>query len=371
MTRLLVVGDALLDRDVAGTVERICPDAPVPVVDVVGERSRPGGAGLAAALLAADGVDVVLLTALAADAAGRELRDALERSGVEVLDLGLEGTTPEKVRVRAAGQSLLRLDRGTGGPVGTLTPSLRGALAAGVDGVLVADYGRGVAAAPDVRAALAGLPPRVPIVWDPHPRGPEPIPGVRLVTPNAAEAARLVPEVAGDDVAAATARAATLAERWRVTAVVVTRGARGALLAGHDGPPFVVPAPPVDGGDPCGAGDRFAGAAALALAAGALIPRRWSGRWRARRRSWRPVARTASPPDGPPPRRHHRRLRPSSARPTSTRWWAQCGRRAARWSPPAGASTSSTPATSGCCRRHAGSATAWWCCSTPTCRCPG
>lgn len=271
MTRILVIGDALLDRDIEGTVERVCPDAPVPVVDARSERVRAGGAGLAASLLASDGVDVVLLTALGDDGPATELRCALEGCGVEVVDLGLEGSTPEKVRIRAAGQSLLRLDRGGGGTVGPLVPSLRAGLT-GLDAVLVADYGRGVAAAADVRSWLGKLSPSVPIVWDPHPRGPAPVRSVRLATPNAAEAARLEPDVAGDGHAAVTARAESLAQRWQATAVVVTMGARGALLAGHDGPPFVVSAPAVSDGDPCGAGDRFAGTAALALATGALIP---------------------------------------------------------------------------------------------------
>ncbi|MDX6658199.1 MAG: D-beta-D-heptose 7-phosphate kinase / D-beta-D-heptose 1-phosphate adenosyltransferase, partial [Solirubrobacteraceae bacterium] len=70
---LVVVGDALLDRDLLGTVDRICPDAPVPVVDVRAERLRPGGAALAAALLALDGADVELLTAIADDEPGAQL----------------------------------------------------------------------------------------------------------------------------------------------------------------------------------------------------------------------------------------------------------------------------------------------------------
>ena len=61
---LVVVGDTLLDRDLVGTVDRLCPDAPVPVVDEPVEHSRPGGAGLAALLAASDGRDVVLVTAL-------------------------------------------------------------------------------------------------------------------------------------------------------------------------------------------------------------------------------------------------------------------------------------------------------------------
>jgi rfaE bifunctional protein nucleotidyltransferase chain/domain/rfaE bifunctional protein kinase chain/domain len=273
MTRapLVVVGDALLDRDLEGRAGRLAPDAPVPVVDDPAERRRPGGAALAATLAARlDGRAVVLVTALADDEAGAALRELLELAGVEVVDLGLAGRTPEKIRVRADGHSLLRLDRATRpGRVGPLGPAGRRALA-GAGAVLVADYGRGVAAEPGVRAALAGLPRRRPLVWDPHPRGPAPVPGARLATPNRAEAAGFVPEVDGDDLAAVTARARLLAERWAAAGIAVTLGPRGALLVEGAGAPMVLPATPAPGGDPCGAGDRFAATAAGLLADGAL-----------------------------------------------------------------------------------------------------
>ena len=273
MTRapLVVVGDALLDRDLEGRAGRLAPDAPVPVVDDPAERRRPGGAALAATLAARlDGRAVVLVTALADDEAGAALRELLELAGVEVVDLGLAGRTPEKIRVRADGHSLLRLDRATRpGRVGPLGPAGRRALA-GAGAVLVADYGRGVAAEPGVRAALAGLPRRRPLVWDPHPRGPAPVPGARLATPNRAEAAGFVPEVDGDDLAAVTARARLLAERWAAAGIAVTLGPRGALLVEGAGAPMVMPATPAPGGDPCGAGDRFAATAAGLLADGAL-----------------------------------------------------------------------------------------------------
>jgi len=273
MTRapLVVVGDALLDRDLEGRVGRLAPDAPVPVVDDPAERRRPGGAALAATLAARlDGRAVVLVTALAGDEAGAALRELLELAGVEVVDLGLAGRTPEKIRVRADGHSLLRLDRATRpGRVGPLGPAGRRALA-GAGAVLVSDYGRGVAAEPGVRAALAGLPRRRPLVWDPHPRGPAPVPGARLATPNRAEAAGFVPEVDGDDLAAVTARARLLAERWAAAGIAVTLGPRGALLVEGAGAPTVMPATPAPGGDPCGAGDRFAATAAGLLADGAL-----------------------------------------------------------------------------------------------------
>jgi D-beta-D-heptose 7-phosphate kinase / D-beta-D-heptose 1-phosphate adenosyltransferase len=268
---LVVVGDALLDVDLDGRAERLAPDAPVPVVDDPAEWRRPGGAALAATLAATlDGRAVVLVTALAGDEAGASLRGLLEAAGVEVVDLGLAGPTPEKIRVRAQGRSLLRLDRAARpGRVGPLDRAGRRALA-GDGAVLVADYGRGVAAEPGVRAALAALPSRRPLVWDPHPRGPVPVPGARLATPNRAEAAGFLPEVPGDGLAAVTARARRLAERWTAAGVAVTLGPGGALLAEGAGAPLVVPAPVATTGDPCGAGDRFSATAAGLLGDGAL-----------------------------------------------------------------------------------------------------
>jgi D-beta-D-heptose 7-phosphate kinase/D-beta-D-heptose 1-phosphate adenosyltransferase len=269
---LVVVGDALLDRDLDGRVERLAPDAPVPVVDDLVETARPGGAGLAALLAAADGRRVTLVTALADDAAGARLRDLLDRAGVRVVDLGLEGTTPEKVRVRSDGRSLLRLDRGEGGPVGAAGVAEVRAALADASAVLVADYGRGMAASPVVREALAARARRVPLVWDPHPRGPEPVAGTTLATPNGGEARHFAPGHTGDGLPAVTARAQALVARWGATAVSVTLSGRGALVVGADpsAPPLVVPAPPVPCPDPCGAGDRFAATAAGVLADGGL-----------------------------------------------------------------------------------------------------
>lgn len=279
--RLVVVGDALLDRDVEGRVERLCPDAPVPVVDEEERRARPGGAGLAAALTAADGYRVTLVTALSGDPAGRELAAMLDEAGVEVVDLGLDGATPEKIRIRNRERSLLRLDRGDApGSIGPVTDSVRAALRSAA-AILVADYGRGVTGEPGLRSALTDVAVNVPVVWDPHPRGGEPVPGVRLATPNRSEAAGLASGVNGEDLHATTRRARTLAARWRASGVAVTLGAEGALLAEGDAEPVVIPAPAISGGDPCGAGDRFASRAAGLLADGAPLAEAVAGAVRA------------------------------------------------------------------------------------------
>ena len=268
--RLAVVGDALLDRDLEGHVDRLSPDAPVPVVDHARTESRPGGAGLAAALAAADGHAVTLITALGTDSAGAELRRLLHDRGVAIVDLGLHGPTPEKLRVRAQGRSLLRIDRGGRGPdrIGAAHTVAAAALE-NAAAVLVSDYGRGVAAEVGLRAVLEALPASVPVVWDPHPRGPEPTRGATVATPNQEEVARIAPEPEGGDVTTAAERAERARSAWSARALCMTRGRDGALLVAPDSAPLAIHAPEVVGGDPCGAGDRFASRLAVRLAGGA------------------------------------------------------------------------------------------------------
>jgi rfaE bifunctional protein nucleotidyltransferase chain/domain len=269
---LVIVGDALLDRDIDGDASRLAPDAPAPVVEVRSGRSRPGGAGLAATLAARSGREVVLVTALGGDRSSRVVRDALGPR-IKLVELPLRGTLPVKTRIRVGGRPLLRLDHGAGTPADPLgaeaLAAVRDALA-DASAVLVSDYGRGTALA--VRDLLADAARHGLLVWDPHPRGATPVPGTRLATPNAAEARHFAAgtEDDGDSLHGHAARGARLAARWQAAAVAITLGARGALLTRGSDSPMLVPAPHPADGDPCGAGDCFAAAAAAALADGAL-----------------------------------------------------------------------------------------------------
>ncbi|RLP91915.1 PfkB family carbohydrate kinase [Micromonospora sp. CV4] len=270
--RLVVVGDTLLDRDVTGTVNRICPDAPAPVLDERSAVDRPGGAGLAALLAAAHGTEVALVTGLAGDAGGARLADLLSTVGVDVYPLHLPGATGEKVRLRAGGQTLLRLDRGGEPQPPDEPPEAVLELLSQARAILVSDYGRGLVRQPVLRAALAEA--SAPIVWDPHPRGPAAVPGVRLTTPNLAELRHLTGDAGGGSALSTATRAGQeLRRRWRVGAVAVTMGPDGAVLCHSGSTPLVVPPPtPLDRvEDTCGAGDRFAASAALALGDGAAI----------------------------------------------------------------------------------------------------
>ncbi|WP_049573299.1 PfkB family carbohydrate kinase [Nonomuraea sp. SBT364] len=266
MGPLVVIGDTLLDVDVEGDSERLCPDAPVPVIDVAAERARPGGAGLAALLAARDGADVVLITAIGDDPAGRRLCGLLSDE-LELVRLPLRGGTVRKTRIRSRGQTLLRIDTGDGEARRAPEHARAAEAVAGAGAVLVADYGRGVA-----RVALELLGgmgvPAVPVVWDPHPKGERPPPGCALVTPSEAEARELCPgPYPGPDRAARR-----LLRELRARAVAVTAGTRGASLARSDGSLTRIPAPVLaTGQDACGAGDRLASAAALALRAGADV----------------------------------------------------------------------------------------------------
>ncbi|GLY85846.1 D-glycero-beta-D-manno-heptose 1-phosphate adenylyltransferase [Actinoallomurus iriomotensis] len=267
MKPVVIVGDVVLDRDLDGQAERLSPDAPVPVVDAVEEHTRPGGAGLAALLAADDGPDVVLVTPLGADRVSRTLRDLLAPR-VRVVALPLSESPAEKTRVRAGGHPLVRIDRTAPGAVGEPGREVEAVLA-DAGAVLVSDYGRGTAAQPRMRELLADAARRVPLVWDPHPRGADPVPRARLICPNLTEALAWC-DRRDDDLDAVTRSAEEILRRYRADGVVVTMGERGALLSHGSGAPQIFPAERVTGRDTCGAGDRFAATAARLLARGAL-----------------------------------------------------------------------------------------------------
>jgi rfaE bifunctional protein nucleotidyltransferase chain/domain/rfaE bifunctional protein kinase chain/domain len=270
MVRVTVIGDTLLDRDWAGWTQRLSPEA-CPVVEEPEETTRPGGAALAA-LAASWWAHTTLVTALAQDAPARLLREQLEEAGVEVVDLGLAGRTPEKWRVRAGDRTVLRLDRACT-PVAAPGPwtAAANAAVAGADAVLVADYGRGAIDGALRDGGLSAGARQRPLVWDPHPRGPAPVAHADLVTPNVAEAVGLLGGPAQRPPPAPSPTGATNAARrlrdlLRLP-VAVTDGAAGAVLADLDGPPRVVAARSVLG-DACGAGDVFAARVTTARAAG-------------------------------------------------------------------------------------------------------
>ena len=259
---LVVMGDALLDWDIDGQVSRLCPDAPAPVLENPMPAWRPGGAALAALLAAAEDVPVVLVAPLGDDEASATVRVLLEPH-VTVISLPLTGPLAEKTRFRTGGRTLLRVDRGDGraGLVSGAVGARAAEAIAAAGAVLVADYGRGTTADDHLRSALARRAARVPLVWDPHPKGAGPVPRTRLATPNHVEAvaaagAPAAPEGTGGQRlrSATAARPRSWPGAGRRTAVAVTLGDGGAVLVQGDSGPLVVPARPLAVTDTCGAG---------------------------------------------------------------------------------------------------------------------
>jgi D-beta-D-heptose 7-phosphate kinase/D-beta-D-heptose 1-phosphate adenosyltransferase len=268
--RITVVGDVLLDVDLGGSAQRLSPDAPVPVVDVDRVDRRAGGAGLVATMLAREGHEVCLVTVLSEDDRSEEIRDALP--GIRIVAGPSGAPTPVKTRLRAAGQSIARIDEGCAIPPAPVATDAMIAAIDEADALVVADYGRGLTTDARLRHALEERGAAVPLVWDPHPRGTAPVSSAWAATPNLAEAAHVTGRpVSG--VREAARAAAELREAWGCRSVVVTLGSQGALLdtGAPGGLPLVVPAPEVRVLDPCGAGDRFAASLTVALASGSPV----------------------------------------------------------------------------------------------------
>jgi D-beta-D-heptose 7-phosphate kinase/D-beta-D-heptose 1-phosphate adenosyltransferase len=272
---IVVVGDVMLDIDLVGKSVRQSPEAPVPVLHDLTERRRPGGAALAALLAARGSHPVVLIAPVADDEAAHDIREMLGDQ-VELVALPWRGTTPVKTRLRAGDHPVARLDRGGApGPITAVPERAADALAAAA-AVLVSDYGVGVTADPRIRTLIAAVTDRVPVVWDPHPRGAPAVAGTSLVIPNERELFGLLDRDASTSLTDLRRAAASLRGSWDVRSVCVTLGARGVLLLLDSDPEEeaevrVRAATPVVGSDTCGAGDSFAAAVVAAMADGAAV----------------------------------------------------------------------------------------------------
>lgn len=270
--RVLVVGDAMLDRYVTGSVDRISPEAPVPVVRVDGERTAPGGAANVAAGVAALGGRCRLVAARGDDGAGEALEGLLADREVDASGLVVEAGRPTTVksRVLARHQQMLRVDRESSRPLGEEAGAgLRERVREGLDWadvVALADYDKGVLSgglgarlAGDARAA------GVPCVVDPKLRSFFDYGRTFLFKPNGRELAAAV---------GAERPPSTAAELEGVRAEVgcrhllVTLGEAGMVLLseGEDGP-WEIPSEAREVYDVTGAGDTVT--AVLAAGVGA------------------------------------------------------------------------------------------------------
>ncbi len=280
--RILLVGDFMLDRYISGDAERISPEAPVPVLRVVEQEERVGGAGAVALNIAALTAGVTCFGLLGEDAAGLAVRAQLERAGADTGGMLAAGDRPTTTKIRFVGlaehrhrQQLLRVDDEVARPIGAeqieqLAARVVAALP-GAGAVCLEDYAKGVLA-PDLcqRVIAAARAAGVPVLIDPcRGGGWDKYRGATLMTPNRAELEQAAGDAVGD--ADLPAVAARLTADLDLDALVVTLGRDGALLVRRDGTATRFPTQPRAVYDNTGAGDAVLAMIAVALAAEAKL----------------------------------------------------------------------------------------------------
>lgn len=266
--RVLVVGDAMLDRYWYGGVERISPEAPVPVVAVTGVEERPGGAANVASNVTALGAHCTLLAVTGDDADADCLTTMLESRGIQtrLLRDKLVSTTV-KLRVVSQQQQLIRIDFEAPASKDARKKMLDGYLSRlnEFDVVILSDYGKGGLG--DIREMIhAARKKNVPLVIDPKGDDYTPYKGATLITPNRKEFER----VAGryQDEGELVEKARGLVERLELEAILVTRGEEGMSLISRSGNVVHMPAHAREVFDVTGAGDTVIATIAAAYAAG-------------------------------------------------------------------------------------------------------
>ena len=281
-TRVLVAGDVMLDRFIWGTVARISPEAPVPVLDFTEESSMPGGAANVARNLSALDVNAELFAAVGRDPAAAELKRLLKAQHVACGGLLARPnrSTSLKTRIVAHKQQVVRIDRETrdgldAGSLKRLLAVMRPAIAR-ADAVIVCDYGKGVVTQPLLDAVKELC--RARGIWlslDPKPVHQLNLCGLSLVTPNRKETfelAALPDDTRHDDPLkdpSLMLAADRLLKELRPAILLITLGELGMLLCQRGQKPFHIPTVAQEVFDVSGAGDTVIACFTLAIAAGA------------------------------------------------------------------------------------------------------
>jgi len=275
--RIAVIGDVMLDRYYRGTVSRISPEAPVPVVDIDEESEYPGGASNVAFNLITLGASPFLLGVIGDDLAGEGLRSLLIDLGIGDQGLLVDPDRPTtlKTRVIAASQHIVRVDWET---KRTINPRVLEKVVerleeniGTIDALILQDYNKGVVV-PELIARSVALARRhgVPIYVDPKSNNFFRYTGVTLFKPNRKEAEdALKRELRGLEEQREGIE--ELLARLGCEYVVLTLGSEGMMLAQRGQPPILAPTKAIQVADVSGAGDTVIAALAAACAAGATM----------------------------------------------------------------------------------------------------
>ncbi len=280
-TRLLVVGDVMLDHFIWGNVRRISPEAPVPVVEVTKETWYPGGAANVARNIAPFSNHVQLMGRIGQDSAADKLRELLLVDEVDPSPLLVSGQVPtiSKARVTARQQQIVRVDREqllrlTSEELAEVEQRLR-RLAPELDAVIIEDYGKGFVTAELVEViATIAAESQLIVTVDPSPHNPLTWRGVSLVKPNRLEAFaaagvadHLLPGPPDQNEELLQVGQILMA-KWDTPKILITLGEQGMLLFQRDTAPHHIPTRAREVFDVSGAGDTAIALLTLALAAG-------------------------------------------------------------------------------------------------------
>jgi rfaE bifunctional protein kinase chain/domain len=275
--RLVVIGDCMLDRYIWGAVERISPEAPVPIVRSKRESVRLGGAANVAANLVALGARAQIFGVVGDDSAAREFRAALRDRGIDDGHVQSDASRPTTVkeRVIAQSQQVVRIDRESGAEI---APDLVERIAAAAeaalkdaDGVILSDYAKGVVIPPlSGRIIAAARRADRFLSVDPKVSHFRSYVGASLVTPNQAEAGEAFGARITDEASLVRAGNGIL-EMLDARAVLITRGEQGMSLFEKGGSVTHLPTVAREVFDVTGAGDTVISSFMMARGAGATL----------------------------------------------------------------------------------------------------
>lgn len=272
--RLAVIGDSMLDRFLWGRVDRISPEAPVPVVRLESETTKLGGAANVAANICALGAQAVLFGLCGRDEAAEQLKELLADRGIDPSGMVSTQARPTtiKTRILAHNQQVVRTDREDDRPVeAELIDSMVSRLASlgPFDGFIISDYGKGLLTDEALaRFITAGRQAGVPLVIDPKKGDYSQYRGATSLTPNQKEAEQACAMSITDEASLKSA-GDKLLERTDADAVLITRGEHGMALFEKGGAEHHLPTEATTVYDVTGAGDTVIAVYTTALSAGA------------------------------------------------------------------------------------------------------
>ncbi len=271
---LLVVGDLILDNYIWGTVKRISPEAPVPIVIVEKKENRIGGAGNVAANLASLGGQVTIAGLCGNDEESKILSDLFDKKGIEhLINSTSNRKTTVKSRIIAQHQQLIRIDEENVNPV---KKEIRQAILGNIsslknnfDGVILSDYSKGLLTAEFIKEILDIFKAK-PVIIDPKGYDYNKYKGATAIKPNFKEFCTAVhhPELRKDDL---EKHARELVHNLDLDGILVTLGEDGVFILDNKGESFVIHTKAKEVYDVSGAGDTFI----AAFSAGLILSRNW------------------------------------------------------------------------------------------------